>query len=344
MPASRPVKRLIKRSLNHIAASLGPHTRKGGSGKLLVLMYHRILPAGDSRSQLEEPGMVVTPATFKLHLEIIRKYFEVVHLSEWLALRNDGASLPGLACAITFDDGWADNYEFAFPILKELHVPATIFLVSDMIGTNRLFWPERLMRIVSSIPRVQQQDWSGPEFEWIQDITNGIRFEGEHPSRTELSQVIAHAKQYSDREMNDRLDAIEDQLNLRETGASASLLDWNQVNEMSSCGLVETGSHTCHHTRLGSDLSESVLVQEISKSKQAIELETGKEVRSFCFPNGDYSPRALELVRRNYEGAVTTDHGWNNARTDCHLLKRIGLHEDVSTDEVSFLGRISGWV
>ena len=213
-------------------------------------MYHRILPGDDPRASYEEPGMMVTPETFHLHINILKQYFSIVKLSDWIQLNRDGKKLPANACAITFDDGWADNYEFAFPVLKDLAAPATIFLVADMIGTEQSFWPERLAHIMTAVATRYPQYWKHDELKWLQEDPKLYRFCETPPTSEEISALIARVKNYSDQEMHDRLNHVEDvlQLDIRHQSTGdhpASLLTWQHVNEMTDSNLVDVDGNAC---------------------------------------------------------------------------------------------------
>ncbi len=336
-------KRAIKRVLQHIAARFGQHTKNSKQPRLLVLMYHRILPADDARAQLEEPGMMVTPESFDMHLGILKQHFQMVKLDDWIRMKQEGATLPARACAITFDDGWVDNYQYAFPILKQHKVPASIFLVADMIGEANTFWPERLATVLTEIATHQPGNWSHPSVEWLKQFEVDYQFTAAAPTQEQISEIISHTKIMSDDDIHSRIDNICRELDIDITTAEPDLLDWQQVKEMRDSGLIGFGSHTCNHIRLTADTTDEKLEQEIVSSKQTIADRTGDEINSFCFPNGDFSDAALAKVRQHYSLAVSTLSGWNDTDSDIHLLRRIGIHDDIARDETAFLASISGW-
>lgn len=110
--------------------------------RALVLMYHRVLPA-DAVPDDIKPGMYVTTDTFAKHLDYLASHHEVVSLDdiyEWLAGRRQFSRIP---CAITFDDGWEDNYTHAFPLLRGHRMTATIFVITDQLGrAHMMTWSQ----------------------------------------------------------------------------------------------------------------------------------------------------------------------------------------------------------
>ncbi|MDB6063067.1 MAG: putative xylanase/chitin deacetylase [Verrucomicrobiaceae bacterium] len=338
MSHSLRIKNAVKAPLHFLADQLGPHRYSTRKNQLWVLMYHRILPVHDPRYRTEEPGMIVTPESFRQQLRIIKQLFAVMPLSEWTQRRASNQPLPARACAITFDDGWRDNFEFALPALQAEQLPATVFAVSDMIGTKQQFWPNRLSRLLA-LADIDRQALRS--FDWLQAFTT-YQTSGVH-SREAIAALINECKRLSDPQLRTNLDAME-----ADTGLASlpepSLMNWSEVRQMQATGLVEIGSHTCHHTRLVKGLPEKTLHAEIVDSRSKLEAQLEKPVTLFCYPNGDFSAAAAKLVSENYAAAVTTQSGINALPASTHQLHRIGIHEDVSNTPTRFRARLSGWI
>jgi peptidoglycan/xylan/chitin deacetylase (PgdA/CDA1 family) len=333
--ALRQIKRAAKASAQFIASHLGPH-RLGSGARLWVLMYHRVLPAHDARFRDEEPGMIVTPDSFRQQLRALKRLFTVMPLAEWTERRAAGKPLPERACAVTFDDGWRDNYEYAFPLLQQEQVPATVFAVSHMIGTRQQFWPNRLAQVLAADNREELHTFS-----WLAQLP-GYHASGPL-SREKVAAIIGACKQFSDVFLQDQLTLMEQRLQIREP-KEAALMNWSQLTEMQSSGLVDIGSHTRHHCRLVEGLPEAMLQQEIIDSRKHLEERLDRPVTLFCYPNGDSSAAAVKLVRENYRAAVTTMRGINTPTTAVQALLRIGIHEDISDTPTRFRARLSGWL
>ncbi len=338
------IKQLIKYNIQLIALAFGRHRQTHKTPQLVILMYHRILPADDNRCLTEEPGMIVTPSTFKQHMKILAEYFQFVSLNDWINKKNNNQPLPAMACAITFDDGWSDNYEFAYPILKELNVPATIYLVSNIVDTDNIFWPERVSHAIINIANNHSTLWNKPELKWLKNTQTDYTFNEKSPTREQISQIIKSLKEYTDTDINQRLNALESDFNIESySSTSQNILTWQQIDEMIDSGLVEAGSHTCQHIRLVDDLSSDLLNDEVVKSKKIIEKKINAQINTFCFPNGDFSNASSKLVKKHYLSSVSTQPGWNSSTSSSHLLKRVAVHEDISNTKAAFLSRLSGW-
>ena len=311
-------------------------------GSLVVLMYHRVLPKESPARSIEQPGMYVSPETLDLHLGELKRHFELVHLDEWLRRAKRGSPLPKLACALTFDDGWRDNYEFALPVLAKHAAPATIFLVSSYVGTTYRFWPNRLMSLLrKSFAEPGSVAFPQPLSRIVEPALAAAAGRGELRA-DDVDTVVQGAKDWDEDEIRSLVGTAEKSCG--DTSEAGEILDREEIAKLGASGLVRFGSHTATHFRLGGRISLEELEREIVGSQKDLQNLSGQSIDLFCYPNGETSPAALDLVRRYYLGALTTRKGWHHASRDPHLIRRIGVHEDVSDAREPFLARLSGWL
>lgn len=325
------LKQLLKKPLILSASYFGQHRQKSKEAKLWILMYHRILPSNDTRFATEEPGMVITPETLDMHLQEVKKFFQPVHLSQWLQDKHEGKPLPNKACAITFDDGWLDNYEYAWPVLKKHNMPASIFIVADMIGTNRTFWPNMLATLLKDVETEQLKSM----LSWIPQSAE-VLSKTSIPYEEKLAVLIHQAKQLNEKDIYPNIAKLDFEFNHQ-----AVLMNWQQIKELNQSPLIEFGSHTSNHLRLNNKLDIETTTSEIINSKKTIEKNLEHEIRLFCYPNGDHSNYAAELVKDTYLGAVTTAKGINKENQNPATLTRIAVHEDIASSKHSFGAKLS---
>jgi peptidoglycan/xylan/chitin deacetylase (PgdA/CDA1 family) len=305
--------------------------------RLLVLTYHRVLPVGHPARAYEQPGMIVSPETLAMNIHVLRQHFELLHIEEWVERLRTGAPLPRLACALTFDDGWRDNYDHAFPVLQAEQAPATIYLVSDLVGTARGYWPTRLARLLC-------QAWRSDDIALVQ------AFATQCPAVTVPLQVAPGSEivaadavldalkpHYSDAQLSA---AVTSALGDRVASEPVDLMDWEQIAEMEQSGLLRFGSHTRTHTRLRAGIDAALLKKEVDGSLAELSARLQRPVTGFCYPNGDHCPQAVRQVGSSYRYAVTLLNGWVRPVADLLLLPRIAANDDFSATPGQLLGRV----
>lgn len=326
------MKQIFKRVIQAAVATIAPTLWRLREPSLLVIMYHRVLPPDHPDRKTEQPGMYVSPQTLAMHLRVLQASFVLMQLDDWLDAAARGKPLPRHACAITFDDGWRDNYQYAYPILQQANVPATIYLVSDLVGTRYSFWPNSLARILASADESVRARLP----QWLRSL---LPTHAGALSTAQIDNVISQCKSRSDAQM---LGVVNEGTAAVAGTADRDLMSWEEIQEMQASGLIRFGSHTRRHTRLSIVPDSDALQDEVLGSREVIEQRLGSVPRTFCYPNGDTSPQAIVAVRSGYQGAVTTTAGWNTPTSDKFTLHRIGVHEDVSSTPAAFLSRLAG--
>ena len=272
--------------------------------------------------------MVVSPEILEMHLNFFAKYFTIVGIDS-LSNPKPKSTFRKPRLIVTFDDGWVDNFRYAFPLLQKHNVPACIYLVTEMINTNRSFWPNVISKCIHD--GLTDQLISAFQITPPTDL--------KVPTRELCAQLIAQIKSRSDTEIWAILAA-----NQWDTPADDAdrLLSWEEIDTMYGTGLITFGSHTCNHLRLTKNLPESIIKRELTESAKSLDERIGTPCLHFCYPNGDSSNVAEKDVENTYVTAVTTEKGINTPATDKLRLKRIGVFDDVTKTTMQLRARLNG--
>jgi peptidoglycan/xylan/chitin deacetylase (PgdA/CDA1 family) len=301
--------RLALAGLLHGTGALAAHRRMRREDEVCVIGLHRILREPELAQAASQPAIVMREETFDRLLAFLKARFEVLTLDDFLAA--DGVR-PGRRprCLITFDDGWCDTYSTAWPLLRRHGLPATVFLATGFLGTERTFWVERLLH--------QWQDEarrSALRAHFWRQIPAAVAGDDPEPIIETLKRTAA--------ERRERI--LEPVLDGAEAGPADRMMSWEQAREMASDG-ISFGAHTVTHPLLTFEQDETV-ERELVESRRAIEEQLGRPACAFAYPNGDWDERVRSFVLRNFEYAFTTASGWHRRGQDRFTIRRILLHE-----------------
>jgi len=297
--------------------------------QLTIVMYHGII----KEPLLVEDWCFVDEDSFRAQIEYLKKNFEIIALSDAVErMRNGEIKRP--TAVITFDDGYQNNFDVAFPILCRERIPATIFLATGLMNTEDTVWYCRLNLALSQTHR-DFIEWDGVKF----DIsTLGLKAKAsaalqESLKKLEHSVLMATVRHIILQLGNDAGCSIE-------VDSPYRMLNRNAIAEMAASELIEFGAHTRQHAIL-SRLSEEERFSEIRQSIDAVYELTGRRCRSFSYPNGrmqDYDWGSINhLMACGVQMAVTTIAGPNNRMTPVMELRRYGVGADLPMAEFQLM-------
>lgn len=327
------IKNLIADVLYHTGLSPWLVSRRF-RGQMVVLMYHRILPACDRGGTFSHDSIIVEPVTFDRHMAVLSRFFACLSLDEFAAALQGGGRSDKPACLLTFDDAWRDNYMHAFDILKKWEMPAVIFVPTDYIGTGRLFWQERLGHIVdwicarfpdSAARLLEKYGWSHlatvPEQLRRGAIKTAIR-------------AIKH-KGYSE------IDAIIDDLAGVLSGVEVDYGPDRYLSVDEMCEMMRHGitfqSHGCSH-RVFPRLARDELGVELKMSRSWLREQLAVDPIALAYPNGDHTPEIQQKTEQaGYRLAFTTIPGCVEAGAEPFTLRRINISDHTAGTEARLL-------
>ncbi|MGH8371276.1 MAG: polysaccharide deacetylase family protein [Gammaproteobacteria bacterium] len=273
----------------------------------LILGYHRVVENYDICVINSIAPMLISTRTLEQHLDWVGRHYRFVDLDDIIQNSHDKGSTEKPMAAITFDDGYADVYQNAFPLLKRKGIPFAVFAVTDLVGTNRLQLHDELYLLLSRAFFV----WPSPrkhlrkllsQIDVLPGYIGGLNELTVSPFRTtraflhslpqeKIIAILKLLRQYGELQDADTKDFRS--------------VDWEMLSEMRKAGVV-IGSHTRSHAFLTNE-SKRKVEDEVRGSKQKLELMLGGEIRHLAYPDGRFSNSIVKAAAAaGYVGGYTT--------------------------------------
>ncbi|MCK4589168.1 MAG: polysaccharide deacetylase family protein [Nanoarchaeota archaeon] len=240
------------------------------------------------------------------------------------------------------DDGYLSNYSLAYPILKKLNIPATIFLTTSFVNQKEFLWMDRV-EYALALARPNHYRLNVHDQKLLLDLRND---DLKLKSLKKIKSLIKSEPQGLRLKFIAELESLlKNKLTLNEKTPEIYLpLDWHQVQKMVEKELVSIGGHTHTHAIL-TKCSPKELKKELSLAKKIIEKNIKIKLLPFAYPNGtvkDFNKQIQSYLKQlNYSCALTTMSGFNNKKTDLFELRRIAV--DDRMDWIEFIMNISGF-
>ena len=288
------------------------------SRKIAILRYHAI--CGPEGYAYANAGICISPDAFERHVRYLAGNYAVLPLPEAVTRLRQNRPLPKNAAVITFDDGYADNFEAA----RTLHrhgLTATFYLTAGCLAGGQPFWPSEIRALIAAVTQ--------PAIELAAaGRRTRIQLQGESDRRAAVGTVTKLLKSVPiplREELRDQLRAFAGTARQPEC-----MLKWNQVREMHELGMT-IGSHTLTHPNLP-NAGPADAARELIASKERLESEIDAPVTMFAYPNGGaeryMTPEIARIVRESgYDAAVTSRNAFATRDSDLFGLERIQVQE-----------------
>jgi peptidoglycan/xylan/chitin deacetylase (PgdA/CDA1 family) len=272
-------------------------------------MYHRV-----RGPEALFPGLDV--GVFRGQMQWLRDNCTLLD-PDSLPLRGQRDRSRRPAILITFDDGYRDYRELAYPILRQLGIPALVFLATEFMDSpGKLLWSDRLYLAVRDTRR---RDCALP---WLPERTLSLADAGARAAFLEACK--RHLKTLEERDKDPFVDALLAALDAPPADIPRQMLDWSEVRSCSD--LTRWGGHT-HTHRILSRLPPEESEAEIAACSERIAAETGRRPRAFAYPNGlrgDFdSTTQSQLLKHGYDVAFTAYAGCFDESADWMAVPRV---------------------
>lgn len=283
------------------------------AGRYHVLLYHGVHPDDVVLDGRNSSGKHLPLARFAAQMKHLAATRPVVAMTDIAAAHRDEAELPDGAVAVTFDDGFLNNYLTAWPVLEAYGIPATFYLAVGFISTGRMIWSDVLE---AAILGSRHQELSLP----LGDMTTTFPLTSDDDRIAAFTTIKTACKKLP----NATKDAVVETV-CEKLGASIAadhplyaFMTWDQVREMNASPHIAFGAHTVDHVSLAK-VPPDTMRDQIDRSVDAVGRALGQPCRQFSYPEGqadDYDDGVIaHLQSKGFDHAPSAIDGDNDLAT-----------------------------
>jgi peptidoglycan/xylan/chitin deacetylase (PgdA/CDA1 family) len=289
------------------------------SPRAVILGYHSIQDRPEDYTDSLGHGLALATSIFVRHVEMIARKYNPVSIAEILLFLRGEKQLPKNSVAVTFDDGYRDNFEIAGPILQRFGIPATFYLTAGWIGTSEIPWFCRLRHAFATTSKSQ---WSDPVRGQSWDLLDPKCRDAALLAAFDLGAAL------NNHACRSLVQTVEEQLDVAPLTFSESLMmTWDQARKLHDAGHI-IGSHTMTHPNVAHIKNGQAMRWELVESKRQIEENLHAPVAHFCYPHPGLKPQWTQKTREiareaGYQTAGTTAGGPVTRRYDPLVLNRL---------------------
>ncbi len=312
---------LAKRAARRSGALSALH-RARNADTLTVVTFHRVLGAGDARLAEADPRYTIDAGLFEDCLTVLDREYAVVSVDDVLAARAGGRALPARALLITLDDGWADNADYAGPVLARLGLPALLFVTGEILGRELPFWPEQIVAAARG-GRLG-----------LDDLRRLATTAGAEPAGTEPLSVARDAiSALTKLPSPQRDDLLAHWPALTEGVLGPVWASPEQLRGLQASG-VAIGAHGQRHQPLG---GHDDLARELVVPRDTLAQVLGESPATMSFPHGSVDGGAVGAAREaGYRLLFTSETVLNTLAggvPGSDVIGRVGLYQEDITRE-----------
>jgi peptidoglycan/xylan/chitin deacetylase (PgdA/CDA1 family) len=299
-------------------------------------MYHRVID-----NNIDPWDIAVSPKNFEEHLKVLKDY-NVIPLSTLETILTKKKYIPRKTVAITFDDGYIDNYVNAKPLLEKHQLPASFFIATEAIEKQQEYWWDTLERIcLQTKPLPEQLILDYPEkISWKIKSTDQTNIDSLDPL-TLYFKLCDLVRKMPAKEHEVFIESLKTWSSNTKDRTDYLTMRKHELLDLNSNPLFTLGAHTVTHPFLP-NFSYDYQKNEIAESVKFLEDLTEDKVKYLAYPHGGNNELTLDIISKlSLKLAFTTDHKCFYRHSHPHTISRFHVK---NWDGKTFASELKNWM